>query len=328
LQPGGGQYVYKFSSSQIPDNNYSDEGLTPAVIGQPDNINYSIGKNGWCVLDMQYMIADGPGPDFIVHEGDTSPEGFICYVGETIDGPWISVGTGTGSSQFDIGISGLIEAQFIKIEDDGDGTAIAPDAGFDLDAIMATDIVPVELVFFSAEVVNDEVVLKWQTATETNNQGFEILRLAQSDSNLWERIEFMDGQGTTTETTDYIFNDKISEPGVYSYRLKQIDFDGSFEYSDIIEVEALGTFSFELLQNYPNPFNPATTIKYQIPELNFVTLKIYDVLGSEVVTLVNEEKLVGSYELEFNATDLPSGVYLYKLQAGSFVETKKMILLK
>ena len=114
----------------------------------------------------------------------------------------------------------------------------------------------------------------------------------------------------------------------YSYRLKQIDFDGSFEYSAIVEVEALETFSFELSQNYPNPFNPVTIIKYQIPELNFVTLKIYNVLGSEITTLVNEEKPVGNYELEFNATDLPSGVYLYKLQVGSFVETKKMILLK
>jgi len=147
LQPQDGQFVYKFSSSQIEDNNEADEGLTPAVIGPPDNINYSIGKSGWCVLDMQYPIADGPGPDFIVHEGDASPEGFTCYVGETIDGPWISLGTGTGSSQFDIVGFGLIEAQFIKIVDDGDGAAIAPDAGFDLDAIEALE--PVSGVYLT-----------------------------------------------------------------------------------------------------------------------------------------------------------------------------------
>ncbi len=139
LQPQDGHFVYKFSSSQIEGNNEADEGLTPAVIGSPDNINYSIGKSGWCVLDMQHPIADGPGPDFIVQEGDTSPEGFTCYVGETIDGPWISVGAGTGTSQFDIAVSGLIEAQFIKIVDDGDWAAIAPDAGFDLDAIEALE---------------------------------------------------------------------------------------------------------------------------------------------------------------------------------------------
>jgi len=266
-----------------------------------------------------------------VYEGDTSPEGYYCYVGQTIDGPWILLGPGNGTTQFDLSSSGFAQAQFIKILDDGDGTAITANAGFDLDAIMANDIVPVELVSFSAEIVNEEVVLKWQTATETNNSGFEIERSQKSDvkgQNDWIKISFVEGGGTTTEIANYIFNDKISEPGRYSYRLKQIDFDGSFEYSSIVEVEALVTFSFELSQNYPNPFNPVTIIKYQIPELNFVTLKIYDVLGSEVTTLVNEEKPVGSYELEFNATDLPSGVYLYKLQAGSFVETKKMILIK
>jgi hypothetical protein len=331
LQPGGGHYVYRFASSQIPDNNYADEGLTPAVIGVPDDVNYSIGKNGWCVLDMQFPIPDGVGADFTVYEGDTSPEGYYCYVGQTIDGPWILLGPGNGTTQFDLSSSGFAQAQFIKILDDGDGTAITANAGFDLDAIMANDIVPVELVSFSAEIVNEEVVLKWQTATETNNSGFEIERSQKSDvkgQNDWIKISFVEGGGTTTEITNYIFNDRLSEPGRYSYRLKQIDFDGSFEYSAIVEVEALVTFSFELSQNYPNPFNPVTIIKYQIPELNFVTLKIYDVLGSEVTTLVNEEKPVGSYELEFNATDLPSGVYLYKLQAGSFVETKKMILIK
>jgi len=135
LQPLDGHYVYKFVGSQIPGNNFSDEGNTPAVIGEHDDINYSIGKNGWCILDMQYSVIDGPGFDIIVYEGDASPEGFTCYAGETIDGPWISLGTGTGTTEFDIATSGLPEAQFIKIEDDGDGFANVADAGFDLDAI-------------------------------------------------------------------------------------------------------------------------------------------------------------------------------------------------
>jgi len=83
-----------------------------------------------------------------------------------------------------------------------------------------------------------------------------------------------------------------------------------------------------LIQNYPNPFNPATTIKYSIPELSFVILKVYDVLGNEIAILVNEEKPIGNYEVEFDATTLPSGIYFYRLQAGSFVETKKMVLMK
>ncbi len=94
LQPEDGQYVYKLASSQIPDNNEADEGNTMAVFGEPDNINYSIGKNGWVVLDMQYPVIDGPGFDVIVYEGDSSPEGYTCYAGETIDGPWISLGIG------------------------------------------------------------------------------------------------------------------------------------------------------------------------------------------------------------------------------------------
>ncbi|MBC8487124.1 MAG: hypothetical protein H8D45_13935, partial [Bacteroidetes bacterium] len=139
LLPEDKQYVFKLSASQIPDNNNADEGNTPAVIGAPDNINYSIGKNGWCVLDMQYPVIDGPGPDIIVYEGDATPEGYTCYVGETIDGPWLSLGTGSGTTDFDIALSGLPEAQYIKIVDDGDGSASVADAGFDLDAIEALE---------------------------------------------------------------------------------------------------------------------------------------------------------------------------------------------
>ncbi|MCW8822631.1 MAG: M14 family zinc carboxypeptidase [Ignavibacteriaceae bacterium] len=152
LQQGGSHYVYRFSASQIPNNNYADEGLTCAAIGPPDSINYSIGKNGWCVLDMQLPITNGAGADFTVFEGDTSSEGYYCYAGQTIDGPWVSLGTGNGTTQFDLQTGGLAEAQFIKIVDDGDGIANQADAGFDLDAIEAYSVVPVELVSFTAEI--------------------------------------------------------------------------------------------------------------------------------------------------------------------------------
>jgi len=147
LQPEDGQYVYKLASSQIPDNNEADEGNTMAVFGEPDNINYSIGKNGWIVLDMQYPVLDGPGFDVIVYEGDSSPEGYTCYAGETIDGPWISLGTGSGTTEFDISTSNLPETQYIKIMDDGDGSSNVADAGFDLDAIEA--LAPVSGVYIA-----------------------------------------------------------------------------------------------------------------------------------------------------------------------------------
>ncbi|MBS3768245.1 MAG: hypothetical protein KGY75_09050, partial [Candidatus Cloacimonetes bacterium] len=130
-------YAYKFPASQIPDNNQADEGNTPACLGAPDNINYSIGKDGWCIIDMQFPIVDGPGNDFTVYEGDDTPEGFTCYVGNSIDGPFYSVGNGNGTTEFDISDGGLMEAQFIRINDDGDGSASVANAGFDLDAISA-----------------------------------------------------------------------------------------------------------------------------------------------------------------------------------------------
>jgi hypothetical protein len=187
---------------------------------------------------------------------------------------------------------------------------------------------PVELISFTAESINDEVVLKWQTATETNNSGFEILRLAQNDKSEWQSIGFVEGRGTTTERYDYIFRDEISKPGIYSYRLKQIDFDGSISYSNEVEVDVLGPKEFALYQNYPNPFNPSTTIKFALPIDSKVKINVYNSLGQLVETLVDQEMESGYHELNFDASKLTSGVYLYQLQAGENVSVKKMILMK
>jgi hypothetical protein len=192
-------------------------------------------------------------------------------------------------------------------------------------------VIPVELTLFIALAKGNNVVLNWVTGTEVNNRGFEIER--KSIKSEFEKIGYIAGSGTTTEPKSYSFTDNDVSSGIYTYRLKQIDFDGSFEYSEEIEVEVSVLFGFSLQQNYPNPFNPNTIIKYQIPELSFATIKVFDVLGKEVVTLVNEEKPAGSYEVEFNSRGLihqtlPSGIYFYQLKAGNFIETKKMILLK
>ena len=193
------------------------------------------------------------------------------------------------------------------------------------------EIIPVELTSFTADVSENDVLVEWITATETNNQGFEIQR--RDYGNEFAAIGFVEGNGTTTQTHSYSYTDKNLNGGKYYYRLKQIDFDGSYEYSNVIEVSVNIPTVFSLEQNYPNPFNPATIIKYSIPENSYVTLKIYDILGDEIETLVNEEKPAGTYELEFNShssdvRNLTSGVYFYQLKAGSFVETKKMVLLK
>ena len=190
-----------------------------------------------------------------------------------------------------------------------------------------TGIVPVELVSFSASVSANVVTLSWSTATELNNRGFEIER--SSDKIDWRTNGFKEGNGTTSEPQNYSFNDDLSDitsDRLY-YRLKQLDFNGSFEYSNTIEV-VVPPSEFLLSQNYPNPFNPSTTISYQLPVNSFVSLKVYNVLGNEVASLVNEQKQAGEHEIEFNASGLGSGVYFYTLKAGNFIQSKKMLLLK
>lgn len=188
-------------------------------------------------------------------------------------------------------------------------------------------VIPVEMVSFSADVTSSSVALSWITATETNNQGFEVERQIVGASQ-WMNVGYVPGNGSTTEIHQYSFTDNLVPTGKYMYRLKQIDYNGSYTYSKIIEAEILPVSDFALFQNYPNPFNPGTKITYSIPYLSFVTLKVFNVLGNEVATLVNGEKPDGTYEIEFDGNNLPSGIYFYHLKAGSFIDTKKMILLK
>jgi photosystem II stability/assembly factor-like uncharacterized protein len=186
--------------------------------------------------------------------------------------------------------------------------------------------IPVEFTSFTGVVLERGVELNWSTATETNNQGFVIERKLHSSE--WQKIGFVEGNGTTTETQYYLFTDNDLKPGRYKYRLKQMDYDGTFEYSKIVEVEVGFPTEFSLSQNYPNPFNPTTTIRFTISDVRYTTLKFYDVLGKEVATLVNEEKPPGEYVVEFDAANLPSGVYFYRIKAGSFINTKKMVILR
>ncbi len=199
--------------------------------------------------------------------------------------------------------------------------------------------VPVELLSFTGKANDKKIILNWITATELNNQGFEIERLKDQKiegSNEWEKIGFVEGHGTTTETHTYSFIDNEILSGKIKYRLKQIDFDGTFEYSNEIEIDVdLTPKEFVLQQNYPNPFNPSTKIKFTIPAVEthrdaslLTTLQVYDILGNEVATLVNETKPAGTYEVEFNAEGITSGVYFYQLKAGHNISTKKLLLLK
>jgi hypothetical protein len=223
---------------------------------------------------------------------------------------------------------------------------------------------PVELVSFTGTLLpNQNILLEWKTASELNHYGFEIERkyaplnpLPGGEEKGWVTIGFVENQGDPNSLTEYSFIDITPQSfPVVKYRLKSIDNDGTFQYSDIVEVNTL-PMSYELSQNYPNPFNPSTKIKYSIPPSGnpllggarggLVTLKVFDILGNEVATLVDEEKEPGIYEVEFggashssspsgNVRNLPaggqglaSGIYIYRLQTSEFTDTKKMILLR
>lgn len=198
-------------------------------------------------------------------------------------------------------------------------------------AIYGTDaVIPVELTSFTASATANEIRLLWQTATEKNNKGFEVQRKSSSE---FETIGFVEGKGTTTEVNNYQYVDTRINSEKYIYRLKQIDYDGSFEYSNEIEVDVNIPDRFSLEQNYPNPFNPETKINFGLTVESNVSLKIFNTLGEEVTTLLNSNLPAGMHSLDFNAAGLTSGVYIYQINAAGvdgtvFTSTKKMILNK
>lgn len=191
---------------------------------------------------------------------------------------------------------------------------------------MFSNNIPVELTSFAASVADGKVILDWTTATETNNARFEIQRRSGNDD--WSVIGSVRGSGTTTSTTAYRFTDNSAVNGIYTYRLKQIDFDGSYEFSQVIEVNVGTPSEFALYQNYPNPFNPSTMISFALPQRDNVSLKIYDILGNEVALLLSGKLEAGNHTVEFNAAGLSSGVYLYQLQnsAGNALYGKMNLL--
>ena len=189
---------------------------------------------------------------------------------------------------------------------------------------------PVELTSFKALSGENSINLSWRTATEINNFGFDVER--KDGNTAWQKIGFLKGEGSTTISKYYGFSDKSVMNGTkYTYRLKQIDNNGDFKYSEEINVTAdITPKNYGLDQNYPNPFNPTTIISWQSPESGRQAIKVYDILGNEVATLIDENKPAGSYKVEFNPgrLGLSSGVYIYKLISNDFVSTKKMIMLK
>ena len=254
----------------------------------------------------------------------------------------------TGTT-FEVSSGAMFEADAIS----GGGTIIGAE-----NIYIGGSPLPIELISFSAKLINNSVFLEWETATETNNYGFEIERAStslstreanfngQNQIDNWQKIGFVPGNGNSNSSNKYTFTDNNPPVGMLKYRLKQIDSDGTNSYSNEIEIELKSIPNeFALSQNYPNPFgkttnseNSSTKISWQSPVGSWQTLKVYDILGNEIATLVDEYKEAGKHQVDFSvetshpdtsgrvASSLPSGVYFYRLTAGSYSEVKKMIL--
>jgi hypothetical protein len=188
-------------------------------------------------------------------------------------------------------------------------------------------VLPVELTTFTANSTDSKVTLNWQTATEVNNYGFDVERTLVRSAK-WGKIGFIEGNGNSNSPKEYSFIDNTAISGKYIYRLKQIDNDGKYEYSKEVEVDLGMPAEFSLKQNYPNPFNPETVISYQMPVSGKASLKIFDMLGRAVATLVDEVKEAGTYNVSFNGRAFTSGAYFYRFQSGNFVKINKMVLMK
>jgi len=228
----------------------------------------------------------------------------------------------TGLSIGDVDLIGTPIANITTDIDGNTRSALYPYKGAD----EASVVLPVELVSFTAQAENQQVILKWITASELNNNGFEVQRGINKTE--FATIGFVRGEGTTTNQKEYSYIDRELADGKYYYRLKQIDYNGIYEYSQAIEIDVRILDEYTLEQNYPNPFNPVTIIGYVLKENANAKLVLLNAIGEEIAVLVNEEQDKGYHKVEFNAKELSSGVYFYQLKAGDYLETKKMILLK
>lgn len=208
-------------------------------------------------------------------------------------------------------------------------TNIIVNGSFSGGGTFCTGALPVTLSEFSASTNKNNVTLRWKTEIEQNNSGFDIERRANENGAVWIKTAFIQGNGTTNEPKVYSYEDKKLQTGVYQYRLKQIDYNGNYEYFSLQgDVNISKPTEFSIGQNYPNPSNPKSTIDYQMPVKSLVNISVYNMLGQLVSQLVNEVKEPGHYSVEFDGGNLASGTYLYRIVSEGFTEVKKMILVK
>jgi hypothetical protein len=287
------------------------------------SVSMNIKNFGETTLNMR-IVLEGPGGNF----WSVNP----LVVAASSDWQLISFSVQaanlTGGTNVNSTLSGVTEVRILHSAAGGaKGEAVVAQIGLD-NITAVSQPVPVELNSFSVYVSGKTVKLDWSTATETNNLSFDVQR--KYDAIVWQTIGSIKGNGTTTQTQYYSFSDDLSNysSSKISYRLKQVDLDGSFTYSNEISVDNNIVSSFELEQNFPNPFNPSTKIRFNIPMTEKVRIEVFNAVGNKAATLLNEVKEAGSHELQLNADNWATGVYFYKISAGNFSATKKMLLIK
>ena len=320
----GGTFV-RLGSSLTNDNDPSDRLLVYNGTGSGSLPALDDGTYGYQLIaytgssDAPYYIA---GITWGNDGWSSSPS--QSYAPATIS----DIALGGGSNYYFSGtVNGDADATRDALTNPANWTSYGGTTYNDLTSSIGNGALPVELSFFTGSLNGNEVQLRWKTETELNNYGFEIER--SNDNSKWHVISFIDGSGNSNSPKNYQYLDSnISGSGNYFYRLKQIDNDGTYKYSNVVSVVAHAPEQYFLSQNYPNPFNPETRIDFSLPVTQFVSLKVYNVLGELVKELVNEKKDAGSYTVMFNASDLSSGIYIYRLETQNFVINKKMTLLK
>lgn len=331
---GGTDVDRGYCVKQLSEGGYIITGYTASTgAGLDDMLIIKTDSNGNTIWEKTY---GGSGRDYgncILQtiDGGYVVAGYTLSFGAGSEDVWIVKTDSSGNQQWMKTLGGAQSdiGYFMNYTSDGGlivtGHTLSFGAGVhDVWLIKLNLFIPVELISFSANKIDNKVVLNWSTATEKNNKGFFIERKKAEEEFI--QIAFVQGKGTSLTQHNYSFIDDNMINEKLKYRLKQIDYDGSFSYSNIIEVDINKPTEFALYQNYPNPFNPITTIDYQLSVNSKVIIKVYDILGKEIETLVNQQQDAGSYSIKFNGTDLTTGVYFYHLMIGDFIQVKKMIL--
>lgn len=347
-------YTPDLNSSSSVKKESKDGIIENAFITSTAKANVTAGNQtdnpGGGVVHVSNFVGLDPGQTVATNTTATTPSGLIFTPSNIYHDYWFTVTyTGndlTGYATYDIliDLDGLVfpdpnDLYIVKRSDRlgtwvcqnttiiGNKLKVSGLTDFSDFAIAGDAPLPVELSSFTASVNRRDVTLNWTTATESNNSGFDIERSNSEGS--WTKIGNVAGNGTVNTPHSYTYTDKNLNSGQYNYRLKQIDFNGNYEYFNLSNEVNVGIpTKYDLSQNYPNPFNPSTKINFDLPVDGKVSLKLFDMSGREVATLVNEVKTAGYYTISFNASNLSSGVYFYRLNAGDFTVTKKMMLVK